>query len=40
MHVLQKNYLSFIVKNMKKNDVFIKKLAKFMMFIQNHINMQ
>ena len=28
MHVLQKNYLSFIVKNMKKNDVFYKKISK------------
>ena len=28
MYVLQKNYLSFIVKNMKKNDVFYKKISK------------
>lgn len=28
MHVLQKNYLSFIVKNMKKNDIFYKKFSK------------
>ena len=33
MYVLQKNYLRFIVKNMKKNDVFYKKLAKFIMFM-------
>ena len=40
MYVLQKNYLRFIVKNMKKNDVFYKKISKIYDVYVNHINMQ